>query len=86
MIFILFQPDGDREKVLISPSSVKVPSLGPWEPPTSKSPSLYVPPDINSKFFFPIIVVLLIDLAQVLCLYKFYIYVIYIIYSYQKYY
>ena len=33
----------------ISPASLKVPSLGAWDIPTSKSPGLYAPPDMNSK-------------------------------------
>ena len=33
----------------ISPASMKVPSLGAWDIPTSKSPGLYAPPDMNSK-------------------------------------
>ena len=36
--------------MLISPGNIKLANLGSWEPPTSKSPALYVPPDINSKF------------------------------------
>lgn len=32
----------------ISPGSIKLPSMGAWDLPTSKSPALYAPPDINS--------------------------------------
>lgn len=32
----------------ISPSSIKLPSLGAWDLPNSKSPGLYAPPDMNS--------------------------------------
>ena len=41
---------GDSKQILpISPGSIKLPSLGPWDIPTSKSPGLYAPPDMNSK-------------------------------------
>ena len=34
----------------ISPGSVRLASLGAWEPVTgSKSPGLYAPPDMNSE-------------------------------------
>merc|ERR1712106_149945 len=32
----------------ISPSSIKLPSMGAWDLPNSKSPALYAPPDMNS--------------------------------------
>ena len=38
-----------KQMMPISPGSIKLPSLGPWDIPTSKSPGLYAPPDINSK-------------------------------------
>ena len=33
----------------ITPSSIKLPSMGAWDLPNSKSPGLYAPPDMNSK-------------------------------------
>lgn len=42
---------GDSKPILpISPGSIKLPSLGPWDIPNSKSPGLYAPPDMNSKW------------------------------------
>ena len=41
---------GDSKQIMpISPSSIKLPSLGPWDIQNSKSPGLYAPPDMNSK-------------------------------------
>ena len=41
---------GESKPVLpISPNNIKLPSLSPWDIPTSKSPGLYAPPDMNSK-------------------------------------
>ena len=37
----------------ISPSSIKLPSMGAWDLPNSKSPALYAPPDMNSKIQNP---------------------------------
>lgn len=35
----------------LSPGSLKLPSLASWDlPTTTRSPALYTPPDINSKF------------------------------------
>ena len=42
--------EGGGQVKPISPASMKVPSLGAWDIPTSKSPGLYAPPDMNSKF------------------------------------
>ena len=36
----------------ISPSSIKLPSMGAWDLPNSKSPALYAPPDMNSKISY----------------------------------
>jgi len=35
----------------IAASSIKLPSMGAWDLPNSKSPALYAPPDMNSKYF-----------------------------------
>ena len=48
---------GESKPVLpISPNNIKLPSLSPWDIPTSKSPGLYAPPDMNSKCSPPLII------------------------------
>ena len=41
-------PPQDVKPILAS--SIKVPSMGAWELPNSKSPALYAPPDMNSEW------------------------------------
>ena len=36
----------------ISPGSIKLPSMGSWDLTSLKSPALYAPPDMNSKFLY----------------------------------
>ena len=51
---LTFQKEGGEESAScspLSPGSLKLPSLSSWDLPTStRSPALYAPPDMNSKF------------------------------------
>ena len=52
----------DTKPILpISPNSIKLPSLSPWDIPTSKSPGLYAPPDMNSKLLINIRTLITVD-------------------------
>ena len=41
--------EGSSKMKAISASAIKLPSMGAWDIPTSKSPALYAPPDMNSE-------------------------------------
>ncbi len=42
--------EGEGKMKAIAASSIKLPSMGAWDIPNSKSPALYAPPDMNSKW------------------------------------
>ena len=47
-LFLKTEGGTTQEAPTIAPSSVKLPSMGAWDLPNSKSPPLYAPPDMNS--------------------------------------